>query len=676
MRKRAGILALAGAALAAGWLWLSWLQTPSDAPDALPGAEGVGTASPVVDAPAPVQATPLGSRGSPQPPPVAADRTEALAEKMPQGLRGLCLDERGLPVEGAHVYLVDSAGNDPLALPFARQNRLPASPLATAKTAADGVFLVGLPRVQDRTYELYLLAEGCATSRIGGLHLLAGQWHDLGAITLVPGAMLRGRVTVRGLATPVPQAIVTVDAFTAFEDVALRSLPDGRRGLVAAVNAAGRYELQNVPTRSVVRVAAIAPGFARSVASDVRLSPDQPVELDFELAPGLALTGSVTDPDGMPVADARVEAWPAKRSEPALVALADADGRFTVHGLSEGPHRVRVAARGYHTLERPDVTAGSSDLQFTLDTRGRVRVRVTTPAGNVVRSYQLAVRRWFPDRAQVAFVADVPEQRVRLDGLTDTVEVTGLPSGTFVCQATTDDYAPSLSAPFEIGDETTAASAIAEVVLSRGSALHGFVLDEAGAPLAGATVATQPAGASPDSPLWKLVSGAVPDRVTPRTHTTAADGAFALRNLAPGDYQLAIAHPDACATIVPLQPLDGTSELTLPAIRLPRGALVTGRVTHEGRIPGPVKVVLTAAGMQRNGQGLRLETISDTEGRFRMPRRIPPGEYDLRAAIIGTAEPESQISRQILQLQRTLTTVVVAPGQHLVERDIDIPRAN
>ena len=78
-----------------------------------------------------------------------------------------------------------------------------------------------------------------------------------------------------------------------------------------------------------------------------------------------------------------------------------------------------------------------------------------------------------------------------------------------------------------------------------------------------------------------------------------------------------------------------------------------------------------------NGQrgGLRLEAVTDSRGDFRLPARVPPGEYVLRGAVVGGAGPEAQIAQQLLQLQRSSTNVSVPPGQALVQRDLDIPPA-
>jgi hypothetical protein len=661
-----------GLLLVAGIWWWTHAGTvdvgvPVDPSVAAPPGTEAASADPV--------SAPLAAAREPTPDRPPVDRTRAPMATTPQGLRGLVLDAADRPLPGVQVHLLESASNDPLALPLLLQHRLPASALATTATAFDGTFAVGLPRIQDRIYEIYLLSPDHATVRLGELRLLAGEWHDLGAITMGPGATLQGRVIVDGLATPVPNAVITVRAGTAFEDVALRGIEEGHRGLVATADGTGHYELRHAPGRGIVQVAAVAPGFARQVRRDVELTTERPITIDFALSPGWTLRGAIHDAEGHAIHEARVEVWPNNSADAAFLAVTDATGGFEVQGLASGPHRVRASARGFQTAEATEIAAGRLDVELVLQRRGRVDVRATTPEGSVLRNYQLSVHRYFEDErgGQIGFVADLPERSVRLDGFTDHAGFDGLPAGTFVCEVTAGGYAKTLSAPFTITAEPMRETLQVDVAVSRGATLRGRVFDEGGAPLAAAEVRTQADGADPESPIWKLLAGAVPARITTTEVTTDADGSFVLPRLALGDYQLEIEHPEACRSIVRQIRIDRATEQSVPPIHVVRGAVVSGRATVGGRRAGQIKVVLMEADAGRQGLTTRLETVTDAEGGFRLPRRVPPGTYELRAAVVGAAEPDSQILRQLLQLQRSSTTVVVPAGQAVVERDIDIP---
>ncbi|MCK5941339.1 MAG: carboxypeptidase regulatory-like domain-containing protein [Planctomycetes bacterium] len=615
-------------------------------------------------------------------------RTEPPAgSQQPQGLRGRIVDAAGFPIEGARVHLTESASNDPMMLLMVQQQRHLLAPVANATSNFEGSFAVGLRVVQDKVYDLFVLSERHATLRLTGLRLLPDTWHDLGELTLDEGATLRGRVTVQDRPDlPVPQAVVTMSAGGPFADAALRALPDGDGALVAHVDHDGYYELRHAPSRGVVQVAAVAPGFARVVQRDIEIQIDQPMQLDFELPPGLSLVGDVRTTTGAPIGDARIEAWPKQKGMPPLIGYSDARGAFTLHGLRAGKHRVVAAAAGYETDERDGVEAGQP-LQLTLMPRNRIHVTARTPAGAVLRRYRLAVRRFFPqdldaplDEAalatgQIGAIHELPERRVRLDNATDHAEVRGVPDGTFVCEVEADGWAKTLSLPvrFPLPDQAGGALQRIELTVSDGAVLRGQVLDEAGRPLAGASVTTQPVGTIPDHPLLKALQGSVPHRITRRTATTDGNGRFALERLAEASYQLMIEHPDACRTFVRDIDCNRPQERTLPAITLPSGAVVRGTARLDGRVAGQMKVVLTTPQTAPADRSLRLETVTDGEGRYAFARRIPPGSYVLRAAVVGSARPDTEVFHQLKQLERSSTPFTVTAGQDVVEQHLNLP---
>jgi Carboxypeptidase regulatory-like domain len=660
------------------WLW--WHEPPAvgpQPPEPIPAAAATVPATGA--ATAPVRADTPVEPGERLPVPNSARTEPAPLPPVPQGLRGLAIDVDQRPLVDVDVYLVESPGNEPLALALLQQQRQPFGPLATTRTGSDGTFAVGLPVAQDRIYELYLVSPVHALVRLGGLRLLAEEWHDLGAITMVEGTVVRGRVFVAGRPDmPVPQANVSLAIGTAFSDAALRALPAATPGLSTETDANGRYELRHAPARGSVQMSAVAMGFARVVKTDLQLAADRSIEVDFALPPGLAISGVVRDERGQPIAGVRVEAWPKQLGGSALLGRSDDSGRFQVIGLGAVAHRLRFAARGYEGHDEPEVAAGRGDVRVTLQPRSRVRVRASTPDGRVLRVYRLALRRVFDAGDQLGAVADIPEQRVRLDGLTDHAELADVPAGRFVCQVEAEGFARSWSAPFDTRrppEQPPGPATVheVEVKVDPGSTLTGLVTDETGAPLAGAVVLTQPDGILPDSPLFQTLGKGLPTRTTGLRAVADAFGRVRLDQLCAGTYQLQVDHPDACRTFVRRVEVARGEERALPPIALPIGAEVTGRVTQGGRVPGQVKVVLSTAGTAAGPEFIRIETIAAADGRFRLPRRVPPGGYELRATVVGTAEPEAQIIHQLLQLQRSTVNVVIPPGQRRVEQDLDLP---
>lgn len=683
--------ALAALLVLATLLGWSWLRTPApDVPTETPSAAGNGAAAVREEAPAaPVQTEPPAERTpdriAAEPLPLDEAQTR---DRYPQGLRGVAVDEFGAPLADVEVYLLESPANDPMALPALLQQGLTLGPTTSTRTGHDGVFALGVQVATERLYEVHLLAPRRADARATGLRILADQWHDLGALVLPRGATVRGRVTVEGSDLPAPQASVTLLAGTAFDDTLLRALPGRENGLVAYCDAGGWFEFPNAPVRGAVQLQAVAPGFAADLRGNVQPDPQRPVEVHFGLRPGHSLGGTVLTSDGRPIAGARLEAWPMQSAGQALITHSRADGSFTVHGLSAGAHRLRATARGYQNVDLPDLLPSRHDLRLELRQRATVRATVRAPGGEVLRSYQVAVRRWFPPadgiaanlgdqdpaRGDLGLCPDVPDQRVRLDGLSDAVEIAGVPPGTYVLQVAVPGYAKSLSAPFVVQPDSGRLDV--EVTAHRGVRLLGRLFDGNGAPLADATLTTQIAGALPDNPFWRAFAGASPDKATRATTKSRGDGSFEIPNLSLAKYDLVVDHPEHCRTVVRNLELWQPGEFVVPPMRLAVGTLVRGAVAVDGKIPGQVKVILTSTAAPAVGPArdpVRLEAVTDARGQFVMPRRVPAGEYEVRGLVLTPGEADTQAIHQLLQMQRSAQTLVIAPGQGEAICDLALP---
>lgn len=377
----------------------------------------------------------------------------------PQGLSGVVVDRNSRPLPGVDVYLFESASNDPMLFPKVQQQRHLLAPIASDVSAPDGSFAVGLGVAQNKVYDLFLLSDRHATVRLTGLRLLPATWHDLGDLILEPGTTIRGRVTVAGQpGMPVPQAVVSVSSGGAFADAAMRALPGEQGALVAQVRQNGEYEIQHAPTTGIVRVTALAPGFAQVAKQDVELQSGVPVTVDFELPPGKSITGTVQTKTGLPIKGARIEAIPKQANLPLLVAFSDEQGAFTVHGLRKGLHRLRANAKGFAKAERDGVQPGEN-VPLTMVPQNRIQVIARAPNGRLLRNYRLALRRFFPKDHQAALDAaalqtgnigsihEIRDQRVRLSGGKEFAEIQSVPDGTFVCEVETPGFAKTLSLP-------------------------------------------------------------------------------------------------------------------------------------------------------------------------------------------------------------------------------------
>jgi protocatechuate 3,4-dioxygenase beta subunit len=527
-----------------------------------------------------------------------------------------------------------------------------------------------------------LFGTGYAEQRISELTVRPGVWIDLGAIALDAGRTLRGRVTIAGTQLPAPNAVVSMENADPLLDLGSRNLGAATRRSVQ-VDGIGRYELAHLPAHGMWRLIALAPGFARQIRNDINLAAVSDAPVDFELLAGLSIAGRLDGSDGRPVVGARIEAWP-RTAEPAYIATSGVDGQFRLHGLREGPHRLRVLADGYQTLDRGDVAAGTQSLVLSLQRRGGALVTVRDPDGAVLREYRLAVRRYLAEAGGgLGALPDLPERTVHLGPDELQATVTGLEPGptegpvSYVFQVEASGFAKTLSAPFTIDP---IAPTRVEMTMTRGGSMVGRVLDERGEPIAGARVSTQPAGAVEDNPLWRALASLSPDRITRTTATTGADGSWRLEGLAYAAYQLEIVHDAYCRTLLRNQQVIADVEQTVPTVTLRRGTQVRGRTLVDGSPHGQVCVVLTPAvapgdPAPKNADEstpVRVEAVSDNDGFFTLPRRIPPGLYELRARLQRSGDDDLFVQMQ--QMQRSATTLAVPAGRDTIEQDVRIAK--
>ncbi|HLQ38220.1 MAG TPA: carboxypeptidase-like regulatory domain-containing protein [Planctomycetota bacterium] len=663
--------------VAAVLLLVAWLLLGGDpaAPTRAPvdpglepkAAAAAGTTPPAMQSQAPVQqrtATPLTEDGRSQ----------------PQGVRGQAFDERLQPIGQVHVYLVENATNDLGAMWQAMNRGVPLLPLAETVTDAEGRFALGLRQADGKKrYDVHFLHDGFAAARLSQLQIQPGDWYDAGVVRLLAGTLLRGRVTAEGTQLPVPQAVVSLQSSSPFDDLSAAGVPGHAGGLQTRTDANGYYELQHAPRAGLCILAAAAPGFARVTRGQIEVGPPA-VEVDFALPHGLVLEGVVIDTNGAPVAEAEVQAWPQTGQDVTpLQGFADQSGAFQVVGLREGPHRLRVRSRDCQMHEQADIAAGTVGLRLVLERRGSARARVLGADGRVLSKYVLGVRRWFQDNGgQIGSLPQIADMHVRPEDLQQgTVKVKGLDRGSYVFQVTADGHAKTLSLPFAIAANDD--EPLVEVRLSRGVTLIGAVVDEANRAVAGATVQTQADGAQDDNPLYRMLAQMTPDRITRTNAVTDNQGQFRLSLLAFADYQLRITHTDYCELLQSNLRLQEEGEQQLPPLVLRRGTLVRGTATLDGKPAGQIKIVVGPPtlldGRQDQppaGSAVRTETVSNNDGSFMLPRRLPPGGYEIRAAQLAGASADTDIFRMISQLRKTAVPFTVVAGQEFAEHNLHL----
>ncbi len=681
MRRTALIRTLAVALLlAAAALALLWGGTaPPDAtvPSPQSGATTEAAAGSQPDA------SDARIAAGPEPQRIAAETTRAEADAG-QGVRGRVVDERGRPLPLVHVAMLDSVSNDPLGKFLARAQEIPELALCACRTGDDGAFALGLRAPTERKLQLCLFAEGYAAEAFGDVAIGRSQWVDIGDITLVAGCTIHGRVTVAGTDLPAPGATVTLTSGNPFLDQGPAHVSAWSEGRTGAVGPDGRYEIRHAPQKGMFRLVAAAPGFGRQIRDEVTLTGRSSLEQDFALPRGLSIQGRI-DTGGRPFGQVKITAFP-KAAEPPFFGAVDRDGTFAVHGLREGLHLLQVEAEGFQNFARDDVAAGAADLRIELSPRGRAGVRVLDHRGLVLRNYRLSLRRWFPSGGgQIAIVRDVPDRIVKLDPPNEIEFVDGIEDGESVFQVDAEGHVATLSEPIRIDPATRQQEVTMQ--LRRGGAIRGSVADARGQPVVGARIKTEPDGAAEDNPVFRMLQAMTPDRITRAEATTAADGTFVLQPLAHAAYQLSIEHPEHCHFVRRGIAITEDRTETVAPIHLVRGCLVAGKALAVGGLDKQVQVVLTPKWSEPTTEPgnaaptgestdetsvTRVEAVTKSDGRFVLPRRIPPGAYEVRGVTLSGSDPGADAFQKILQMKKSAVLLEIRPGQESAEVELRI----
>ncbi|MEO6775998.1 MAG: sigma-70 family RNA polymerase sigma factor [Kofleriaceae bacterium] len=192
-------------------------------------------------------------------------------------------------------------------------------------------------------------------------------------------------------------------------------------------------------------------------------------------APKLAISGTVVDAFGAPVADAavraRVSAMQAGQfvfdSAPTTVAITDEDGHFAIERLSAGSYSVLATAREGAEQRQDAVAAGRDDVRLVLATAGRIE---GTLVGFTTTPIVLGI------------LSSGGHEPVDLEVDGDHFAASGLSPGPYVLSANTGGTGDAKRVVVTSGKTTTV------VLTSRGTAtITGHVLDwKSHEPVAGA----------------------------------------------------------------------------------------------------------------------------------------------------------------------------------------------
>lgn len=471
--------------------------------------------------------------------------------------------------------------------------------------------------------------------------------------------------------------------------------PNSRRALAkTTTDSEGHYRLFGLAA-ATYQVMPLTPSFVPAernltagypyygASKTILLSTGESVEdIDLKLVRGAVITGRITDEEGKPVIEERVELQPAgetgQRGQMSPISMnyqmfqTDDRGIYRLYGLPAGRYKVSVGtnpnagfsgsgARGYFpqtfypdttdTTKATIVEVGEGDEASNIDIRLGHRATTFSIAGRVVDSEtREPVAGIRPTYGRVA--KDDPNSGAYMSGMPTTARgefrFDGLEPGHYAVFASSrfdggDYYSESII--FDVVDHDVTNL---EIKAIRGLTLSGVVLPDS----------DTNKNALAQLGSLRIVAGVRSASNSPGSSTNgsslvAPDGSFRISGLRPGKALLYVSSTDNSngrrfsLSRIERDGVDQTQGVELPSgqsvsnvqVFISYGTgVIRGTVKFEnGSPPADARIYV---GLQRNGRSVDRGAQGDARGRFLIPD-IPPGNYEV-VLNLGYYTPQPQ----------------------------------
>ena len=374
-------------------------------------------------------------------------------------------------------------------------------------------------------------------------------------------------------------------------------------------------------------VVVIAEGFLIARHKRVRVELDAQARLEVVLESGLTVSGKVIDPQDQPVTSARVRA--SKKlgfmqkieqstvGEP-LWSKVDKNGEFHLRGVSEGTLHIEARATGFTAVE-VDCEA-SREVTITLAPEGSIEgIVISRMTSQPVTRFKLSAEmRSSGFSLDFLRMAEEVFLKRELPYLTPNgkFKLLGLDAGEYQLTLRADGHA-ELKSPWIM---VAAGQTVRGVILSmvRESTISGTVVDDqTQQPVKDAEIRIAQGSQNP-------VESALSQFFEATGATTDLDGAFTLRGLCAGTFDLVVKHADFAETTQNDVVLAAEQDLAGLKIRLRRGGEVYGTVSDESHEPRVGARVLAS-----NSTGSLLKTSTTDENGDYSIQGLCAGQYVL-----------------------------------------------
>ena len=421
----------------------------------------------------------------------------------------------------------------------------------------------------------------------------------LSQVVLRPGLSLKGHIVSLRRLTPEIMEHATVHATVAIDVTNRKQTFRFERNGVVSEN--GDFSISGLPASEVsvrLDVDGFLPWAARRKPGEV---------LDARLQPGALVRGQVIDEKGLPVESARVEE---RGKEPAPTSESRVSGRFEIVARAL-PASFNVSAAGFH-VRRIDVRTpkDAKNVEVRLDRAegafGQVDFAGREPLENLTVWTETISGDGVAQASPIQ--VKIEHGRFRID----------LPApGSYSFRFDAEGFEPQRVADMYVPPRTYAD--LGRVLMRTGSGAAGTLIDaKTGAPVPGAAVELQPAGASQ---LRDLRYGKAIRAVT------SAEGEFLVSGATEGSYSLRV-QTSAFPMWFKSFSLSAGEIRQLGQIALGEGTDLSGRVVNRAGVAQPGLFVRF---LDEAGATTLKEATSANDGNFRGVR-LPSGRYIIRVS--------------------------------------------
>lgn len=495
---------------------------------------------------------------------------------------------------------------------------------------------------------------------------------------------ISGRVTVGGKAA----FGITVAAFGG------DSFPR-RSGAQISTDVEGRYHLFGLGP-GTYQVMALAPTLVTGETNNspygtgktILLSAAEAVEdIDFKLVRGAVITGRITDEEGKPVIDERINIEPVSQAANQMQQMrmysmnspmyqTDDRGIYRVYGLPAGKYKVSVGlengglpsnARGRFAQVFFGDTNDAAKAVVLEVTEGSEASNIDIRLGHRSSTFSAAGKVMDSETGAPVGGARLTYGRIAKNNADSGAFIGGLPTnarGEFRLEGLEPGhYTAYLSSRFE-GSDLYSQPIVFDVIDRDVTNLELKAMK--GLTLSGVVVPDSESGKNPASQLTglRMIAG-VRTTTTPPTNNSgsamvAPDGSFTISGMAPGKatlYLYSMTNGNSrrfSVTRIEVDGVDQTQGIDLQPGRSVSNirvfvsygsGVVRGAVKFENGIPPPDARIFV--GVKRDGKPLDRGTMVDARGHFIIPD-LPPGNYEvtLNVGFFAPTVPPPQRPRQ------------------------------